>query len=94
MRKIRFTEAQMVAIVGEHDAGASVGELARGHGIHANTIRLWNKFSANALRQSEAKRQGVKASSLRDASDYSAHGQLLHVTPELEGVPGHVKHPT
>lgn len=41
MRKSRFTEAQIVAIVGEYDAGASVGELARQHGIHANTIRLW-----------------------------------------------------
>jgi len=41
MRKSRFTETQIVAIVGEYDAGASVGELARRHGIHANTIRLW-----------------------------------------------------
>jgi putative transposase len=41
MRKSRFTEAQIVAIVGEYDAGALVGELARRHGIHANTIRLW-----------------------------------------------------
>jgi putative transposase len=41
MRKSRFTEAQIVAIVKEYDAGTSVAELARKHGIHANTIRLW-----------------------------------------------------
>lgn len=41
MRKSRFTEAQIVAIVGEYDAGTPVGQLARKHGIHANTIRLW-----------------------------------------------------
>ena len=41
MRKSRFTEAQIVAIVREYDAGTPVAELARKHGIHANTIRLW-----------------------------------------------------
>jgi len=41
MRKSRFTEAQIVAIVREYDAGTPVGELARRHGVHANTIRLW-----------------------------------------------------
>ncbi len=42
MRKSRFTEAQIVDIVREYDAGVSVKELSRRHGIHANTIRLWN----------------------------------------------------
>lgn len=41
MRKSRFTEAQIVDIVREYDAGVSVKELSRRHGIHANTIRLW-----------------------------------------------------
>jgi len=41
MRKSRFSEAQIVDIVREYDAGVSPKELARRHGIHANTIRLW-----------------------------------------------------
>ncbi len=41
MKKTRFTEAQIVAILRELDAGVPVAELARKHGIHANTIRLW-----------------------------------------------------
>ena len=41
MKKTRFTEAQIVAILRELDAGVPVAELARKHGVHANTIRLW-----------------------------------------------------
>ncbi len=41
MKKSRFTEAQIVAVLKELDAGVPVAELARQNGIHANTIRLW-----------------------------------------------------
>lgn len=41
MKKSRFTEAQIVTILREVDAGTPVTELARKHGVHANTIRLW-----------------------------------------------------
>jgi putative transposase len=41
VKKSRFTEAQIVAILKELDAGTPATELARRHGIHANTIRLW-----------------------------------------------------
>ncbi len=41
MRKSRYTEAQIVNILKEHDAGRPAAELARKHGVHVNTLRLW-----------------------------------------------------
>lgn len=41
MRKSRFTEAQIVGILHELDAGATMVEVGRRHGVHANTVRLW-----------------------------------------------------
>lgn len=41
MKKSRFSEAQIVAILKELDAGTTATELGRRNGIHANTIRLW-----------------------------------------------------
>lgn len=65
MRKSRFTEAQIVAIVREYDAGTPVAELARKHGIHANTIRLWkSKYQgmevADVIRLKELETDNVR----------------------------------
>ena len=37
----RFSEAQIVKILKELEAGSQATELGRRHGIHPNTIRLW-----------------------------------------------------
>lgn len=41
MRKSRFSEAQIVAILKEVDAGRPAAEVARKHGVHVNTISNW-----------------------------------------------------
>ncbi len=40
MKKSRFTEAQIVSILKDWDAGAANSRADRKHGVHANTLRL------------------------------------------------------
>ena len=55
MRKARFSEAQIVSILKEHDAGASFVELGRRHGVHPNTVAAW-KAKYGGMESSEIAR--------------------------------------
>jgi putative transposase len=48
MKKSRFTESQIVAILKEGEAGVAVAQLARKHGISAATYYHWKSKYAGA----------------------------------------------
>jgi putative transposase len=55
MKRIRFTEEQIIAVLREHEAGAKTGDLARKHGISEATLYNW-KAKYGGMEASDAKR--------------------------------------
>jgi putative transposase len=55
MKRKRYTEEKIISILKEHEAGASVPDMARRYGIAENTIYRW-KSKFGGMEVSEAKR--------------------------------------
>jgi len=55
MRKTRFTEAQIIGILREHEAGAATADVCRKNGVSSATFYKW-KAKYGGLDVSEAKR--------------------------------------
>jgi len=76
VKRKRYTEEQIIAILKEHEAGASVPQLARRHGVSENTIFRW-KSKFGGMEVSEAKR-------LRELEQENARLKKLLAEAELD----------
>jgi len=56
MKRIRFTEEQIIAVLREHEAGAKTADLCRKHGMSEATLYNW-KSKFGGMDVSDAKRR-------------------------------------
>ena len=58
MKRSRFTQEQVIAVLKEHQAGAAVADLCRKHGISDATFYTW-RSKYGGMEVSDAKRLKV-----------------------------------
>jgi putative transposase len=73
--KRRFSEAQIVGVLEEHEAGARMEQLSRRHGGCENTISRW-RSQYGGIEASEAKR--LRELEAEDASQQPLQQLLDH----------------
>jgi putative transposase len=80
MKKTRFTETQIVSILKQNEAGRTVKELAREHGISDATFYNW-KAKYGGMEASDVKR-------MKDLEEENSHLKRIvaNMTLEIDAV--------
>lgn len=84
MKRRRFSDEQMIAVLKENEAGARVDDLCRRHGISSATFYAWRKklggmqaSDARRLRELEAENAKLKRIVADQMLDMTAMKELL-----------------
>lgn len=84
MRRSRFSDERIIAVLKENEAGVKVDELCRRHGISSATLYAWRKkfggmeaSDAKRLRELEAENARLKKIVAEQVLDMSAMRELL-----------------
>lgn len=88
MKKSRFTETQIVAILGEGDTGVKVTDICRKHGISMPTYYNWKSrygglgvSELKRIKELEAEHAKLKRMYAELAMDHEALKELLEKKP-------------
>ncbi len=80
MKRSRFSEEQIIGLLKEHEAGVSVADLCRKHGVSDASIYKW-KARFGGMDGSEAKRRVALAAWQTDYNETRPHSRLGWQTP-------------
>ena len=94
MKRARFTEEQIIAVLKEHEAGAKTADLARKHGVSEATLYNW-KAKFGGMDVSEAKRlkqlEDENARLKKLLADHAHGGDAQRMEDRVHGGPFHKK---